>query len=127
MTKFVRGDVVKVALPAGAAGKEESAQEGAPGSDQDDGQDTALVISPSDLEHDSGLLWIARVVVAPSDRWTGDVPIVDTAVAAVAPQSWVRTAWLATVPAASARRIGRISGPLLARVLGQVTGALARL
>lgn len=123
MTKFVRGDVVTVAHPATAAGRDAST----PGSDPDGGQDTAVVISPSDLEHDSGLLWIARVAMAPSPQWSGDVPIVDTAVAGVAPQSWIRTAWLATVPASSARRVGRISGPLLARVLGQVTGALARL
>ncbi len=114
MTKFVRGDVVQVPFPgeAGAAGDEKQ---------------TALVVSPSDLEHARGLLWVALVTKQEDPAWRGDVPILDTAVAGTAAHSVIRTARLATVPAESAKRIGRISGVLLGRVLGEINGALARL
>lgn len=112
MTSFVRGDVVQVPFPGNAS---------------DDGNETALVVSPSDLEHARGLLWVALVTKQEDPGWKGDVPILDNAVGGVAPRSVIRTACLATVPAQAAKRIGRISGPLLGRVLGQITGALARL
>lgn len=114
MTKFVRGDVVQVPFPGAAAAA-------------DDGKQTALVVSPSDLEHARGLLWVALVTKQENPAWRGDVPILDTAVAGTEAHSVVRTAQLATVPAGSAKRIGRISGMLLARVLGEINGALGRL
>lgn len=119
MTVFVRGDVVEVAFP----GRTAPSDEGGSG----DGKETALVVSPSDLEHARGLLWVALVTKEEAPGWDGDVPIVDNAVAGVAPRSVVRTACLATVPAGAAKRIGRVSGPLLGRVLGHITGALGRL
>ena len=114
MTKFVRGDVVELPLPAEAAGSGENRQ-------------TALVVSPSDLEHAHGLLWVALVTKQENPAWRGDVPILDFAVAGTPPHTVVRTARLATVPAETAKRIGRISGMLLGRVLGEINGALGRL
>lgn len=113
MTKFVRGDVVQVPFPGETAAG--------------DATRTALVVSPSDLEYARGLLWVALVTKPEDPAWRGDVPILDTAVAGTAGHSVVRTACLATVPAESARRIGRISGMLLGRVLGEINRALGRL
>lgn len=113
MRSFVRGDVVSVSFPGDVASGGE--------------QGFAVVVSPSDLEHARGLLWVALVVKPEESGWTGDVPILDHAVAGVAPGLVVRTACLATVRAETAKRIGRISGPLLGRVLGQITAALGRL
>jgi len=73
MTKFVRGDVVELPLPAEAAGSGENRQ-------------TALVVSPSDLEHAHGLLWVALVTKQENPAWRGDVPILDFAVAGTPPQ-----------------------------------------
>ena len=114
MTKFVRGDVIQVPFPGDTA----------PSGDE---KQAALVVSPSDLEHARGLLWVALVTKQENPAWRGDVPVLDFAVAGTAPQMVVRTARLATVPAESAKRIGRISGMLLARVLGEINGALGRL
>ncbi len=114
MTKFVRGDVVQVPFPGDGAGSADEKQ-------------TALVVSPSDLEHARGLLWVALVTKQEDAAWRGDVPILDFAVAGTPPHTVIRTARLATVPAASAKRIGRISGVLLGRVLGEINGALGRL
>ncbi len=113
MTKFVRGDVVQVSFPGETAA--------------DDAPQTALVVSPSDLEHEHGLLWVALVTKSEEPAWRGDVPILDAAVAGTPAHSVIRTVRLATVPAESAKRIGRISGVLLGRVLGQINGALGRL
>lgn len=113
MTKFVRGDVVEVPFPGDTVAG--------------DARRTALVVSPSDLEHARGLLWVALVTKPEAPAWRGDVPILDTAVAGTPGPAVIRTACLATVPAESARRIGRISGMLLGRVLGEITGALGRL
>lgn len=114
MTIFVRGDVVKVAFPGDAAGSAE-------------GNDTALVVSPVELQRDRGLLWVVPVMKQGEGAWKGDLPILDNAVAGVAPGSVVRTACVGTVHAQAAKRVGRIPGPLLAKVLGQITGALGRL
>jgi len=114
MTKFVRGDVVRVPFPGDAAASGEERQ-------------TALVVSPSDLEHARGLLWVALVTTKEDPAWRGDVPILDFAVAGTPPHTVVRTARLATVPAETAKRIGRISGMLLGRVLGEINGARGRL
>lgn len=114
MTKFVRGDVIEVPFPGDASGV-------------GDGKQTALVVSPTDLEHAHGLLWVALVTKQENPAWRGDVPILDFAVAGTPPQMVVRTARLATVPAESAKHIGRISGMLLARVLGEINAALGRL
>jgi len=112
MTKFVRGDVVQTPFP---------------GDDSADEKQMALVISPSDLEHARGLLWVALVTKQEDPAWRGDVPILDSAVAGTPAHAVIRTARLATVPAESAKRIGRISGVLLGRVLGEISGALGRL
>ncbi|MDT3679584.1 MAG: type II toxin-antitoxin system PemK/MazF family toxin [Burkholderiaceae bacterium] len=112
MTKFVRGDVVQTPFPGDASADEKQ---------------TALVISPSDLEHARGLLWVALVTKQEDPAWRGDVPILDSAVAGTPAHAVIRTARLATVPAESAKRIGRISGVLLGRVLGEINGALGRL
>lgn len=113
MTKFVRGDVVQVPFPGETPAE--------------DAKQMALVVSPSDLEQTHGLLWVALVTASEEPAWRGDVPILDTAVAGTPAHSVIRTACLATVPAESAKRIGRISGMLLGRVLGQINGALGRL
>lgn len=112
MTIFVRGDVIEVPFPGETA---------------DDGKKTAVVVSPMDLQRTHGLLWVVPVTKQEELGRHGDLPILDSAVAGVAPGSVIRTACLATVPSESARRIGRISGPLLGRTLGQIVGALGRL
>lgn len=114
MTKFVRGDVVQAPFPGDTSGSGDEKQ-------------TALVVSPSDLEHARGLLWVALVTKQENPGWRGDVPILDFAVAGTPPNMVIRTARLATVPAESAKRIGRISGMLLGRALGEINGALGRL
>ncbi len=113
MPTFVRGDVVEVPFPADAGGPS------APG--------PAVVVSPFDLARSHGLLWVVPIAKQDEATGWGDLAILDAHVAGVAPRSVIRTARLASVPAADAKRIGRISPPLLAAVIGQIHGALGRM
>src|SRR5690606_38248511 len=88
---FVRGDVIEVPFPGETA---------------DDGKKTAVVVSPMDLQRTHGLLWVVPVTKQEEPGRHGDLPILDSAVAGVAPGSVIRTACLATVPSESARRDG---------------------
>lgn len=116
MAIFTRGDVVKARLsPSRSA------------ADASDSSEPALVVSPTDLEDTHGLLWVVPIVGADAEPWPDDVAIVDLPVAGLPSRSAVRSARIMTIAAADANRVGRVSGPLLGRVLGHVTGALGRL
>ncbi len=112
MAVFSRGDVVKVPFPY----TDRATRQSRP----------ALVVSTEALEDAHGLLWVTMITSAGNRGWPGDIAIPSPAAAGLPAPSVIRTSKIATIEAAHATRLGRITAALRGRVLGQVAATLGR-
>jgi mRNA interferase MazF len=112
MPSYSRGDVVKVPFPY----TDRATRQSRP----------ALVVAAGDLEDAHGLLWVAMITSAENRRWPGDLAIADLATAGLPAPSVIRTAKIATIEAADATKLGRISPTLHRRVAGRLSENLSR-
>jgi mRNA interferase MazF len=76
----------------------------------------ALVISDRMVGPDDSLLWAMMITNALRPDWPGDIVIADHQAVGLPHASKIRTAKIATLEAAGAEKIGRISEALLAEV-----------
>jgi mRNA interferase MazF len=83
-------------------------------------------VSTDGIEDAHGLLWVVMITSAENRGWPGDVSVSNLAAAGLPVPSVIRTAKIATIEAADAARLGKVSPALFRRVakrLGQVLGA----
>jgi mRNA interferase MazF len=112
MASSRQGDVVKVPFPY----TDRSTRQSRP----------ALVVSTGGIEDAHGLLWVVMITSAENRGWPGDVAVNNLAAAGLPVPSVIRTAKIATIDAADAARLGKISPALFRLVaarLGQVLGS----
>ena len=103
MAVFEQGDVVKVPFPY----TDRSTRQSRP----------ALVVSSGPLEDSHRLVWVVMITSAENRGWSGDVPVTDLALAGLPARSLMRTVKIATIDAADATRLGKISAASLRKVL----------
>jgi mRNA interferase MazF len=103
MATFKQGDVVKVPFPY----TDRSTRQSRP----------ALVVSSGLLEDSHRLIWVAMITSAENRGWSGDVAVADLALAGLPAPSLIRTAKIATIDAADAAKLGRLSATPLRKVL----------
>ena len=113
MAVFSQGDVVKVPFPY----TDRATRQSRP----------ALVVSTEALEDAHGLLWVLMITSAENRGWPGDIAIANLAAAGLPVPSVIRTAKIATIEAAHATCLGRITAALRGRVLARVAASLGRL
>lgn len=106
MAIFSQGDVVKVPFPY----TDRSTRQSRP----------ALIVSTGTLEDSHRLVWVVMITSAGNRGWSGDVPVTDLALAGLPAPSLIRTAKIATIDAADAARLGKISAASLRKVLAAV-------
>jgi mRNA interferase MazF len=111
MIRFEAGDVVRVLFPH----VESNLRRARP----------ALVLTREPVGPDGLLIWVGMITNARRKRWPGDVLIEDHQAAGLPVPSVVRTAKVATLEAASATRIGRLSDVQIAAVREHVLGYLS--
>ena len=102
MANFKRGDVIKIRFPY--AGR--STRQSRP----------ALVVSSPNLEKSRGLLWVLMITSAENSGWPGDEAVSDLAGAGLPAASVIRTAKIATIEAADATKLGKVSAATLRQV-----------
>lgn len=107
MPSFRRGDVVKVPFPY----TDRATRQSRP----------ALVVAAGELEDVHGLLWVVMITSAGNRRWPGDVAISDLASARLPAPSVIRTAKIATIEAADATKLGRVTQALYRRVAARLS------
>jgi mRNA interferase MazF len=69
----------------------------------------ALVVAQHTCAGSQALLWVLMITSAGHRRWPGDIEISNITMAGLPVDSIVRSAKIATIEAASALRIGRLS------------------
>jgi len=106
MPTFSQGDVIKVPFPY----TDRPTRQSRP----------ALVLSTGGIETSHGLLWVAMITSAQNRGWPGDVPVANLRTAGLPVPSLVRTAKIATIEAADASKLGRVSAPQLKEVIAQI-------
>lgn len=110
MPNFRQGDVIKVPFPY----TDRSTRQSRP----------ALVVSAGGIEDAHGLLWVVMITSAANRGWLGDVPVSNLAVAGLPVPSVIRTAKIATIEAADATKLGRVSPALFRQVAIRLAGEL---
>lgn len=110
MAGFERGDVVKVPFPY----TDRSTRQSRP----------ALVVSTRAALERHGLLWVVMITSAENRGWPGDIAIGGLVSAGLPVPSVVRTAKIATIEAADATRLGRISPALFRKVAAELAAVL---
>ncbi len=111
MPTFKQGDVVKVPFPY----TDRATRQSRP----------ALVVSSGSLEEAHGLLWVVMITSAENRRWPSDVVVTQLEKAGLPAPSVIRPAKIATIEAADATRLGRISTALRNQVAGKLGRELA--
>ena len=106
MAGFRQGDVVKVPFPY----TDRSTRQSRP----------ALVVSTGSLEDDHRFVWVVMITSAENRGWPGDVPVTDLPLAGLPAPSLIRTAKIATIDAADATKLGKISAASLRKVLATI-------
>ena len=106
MAVFEQGDVVKVPFPY----TDRSTRQSRP----------ALVVSTGSLEDDHRLVWVVMITSAENRGWSGDVPVTDLPLAGLPAPSLIRTAKVATIDAADATMLGKVSAASLRKVLAAI-------
>jgi len=106
MAGFRQGDVVKVPFPY----TDRSTRQSRP----------ALVVSTGSLEDDHRFVWVVMITSAENRGWPGDVPVTDLPLAGLPAPSLIRTAKIATIDAADATKLGKISAASLRKVLAAI-------
>jgi len=69
----------------------------------------ALVVSRPAHEQATGLIWVVMMTAAENRAWPHDVPLSDPRFAGLSIPSVIRPTKIATVEAAQAKRIGRVT------------------
>lgn len=103
MATFEQGDVVKVPFPY----TDRSTRQSRP----------ALVVSTRSLEDSHRLVWVVMITSAENRGWSGDVQVTDLSLAGLPASSLIRTAKIATIDAADATKLGKVSAATLRKVL----------
>jgi mRNA interferase MazF len=111
MPTFRQGDVIKVPFPY----PDRPTRHSRP----------ALVVSTGAIEDLHGLLWVAMVTSAENRGWPGDVAVSNLGMAGLPVPSVVRTAKIATIEAADATRLGRVSAAQLRLVVARMVRELS--
>lgn len=106
MAAFEQGDVVKVPFPY----TDRSTRQSRP----------ALVVSVGSLEASHKLVWVVMITSAENRGWSGDVPVSDLSLAGLPAPSLIRTAKIATIDAADATKLGKISAASLRKVIAKI-------
>ena len=110
MATFKQGDVIKVPFPY----TDRATRQFRP----------ALVVSSGGIEDAHGLLWVVMITSAENRRWVGDVEVNNLAAAGLPAPSMIRTAKIATIEAADATRLGKVSPSLLRQVMSRIVQEL---
>ena len=110
MPSFKQGDVIKVPFPY----TDRSTRQSRP----------ALVVSAGGIEDAHGLLWVMMITSAENRGWPGDVPVSNLALAGLPVPSVIRTAKIATIEAADATKLGRVSPAVFRQVARRLAGEL---
>jgi mRNA interferase MazF len=110
MPSFSQGDVIKVPFPY----IDRSTRQSGP----------APVVSAGGIEDAHGLLCVVMITSAENREWPGEVPVSSLALAGPPVPSVIRTAKIATIEAADAARLGRVSPAVLRRVTQRLAGEL---
>lgn len=84
----------------------------------------ALVVSAPALEHGHGLLWLVKITSAEHRGWPGDVAVRNLDMAGLPVASVVRTAKIATIESADAKRLGRVSASQMGLVRQHLVATL---
>jgi mRNA interferase MazF len=112
MTRFEAGDVVRVLFPH----VERNVHRARP----------ALVLTKKPVGPDDLLIWVGMITNARRKAWPGDILIEDHEAAGLPVPSVIRTAKVATLEAASATRIGRLTEAQILAVRKQVVSYFGR-
>ena len=112
MAVFEQGDVIKVPFPYA----DRAARQYRP----------ALVVSSHGFGAAHGLLWVLMITSAANRGWPGDISIANLSTAGLPAPSVIRTAKIATIEAADAVKLGRISASVLKKTRDAVATALAQ-
>lgn len=112
MTRFEAGDVVRVLFPH----VERDVRRSRP----------ALVLTQAPIGPEGLLIWVAMITNARRKPWPGDVPVEDHEAVGLPVPSVIRTAKIATLEAASATRLGRLSEAQILAVEKLVVSYLSR-
>ncbi len=110
MPSFDQGVVIKVPFPY----TDRSTRQSRP----------ALVVSAGGIEDAHGLLWVMMITSAENRGWPGDVPVSNLALAGLPVPSVIRTAKIATIEAADAGKLGRVSPAVFRQVARRLAGEL---
>lgn len=102
MPSFKQGDVIKVPFPY----TDRSTRQSRP----------ALAVSAGGIEDAHGLLWVVMITSAENRGWPEDVPVSNLAMAGLPVPSVIRTAKIATIEAADATKLGRVSPAVFRQV-----------
>jgi mRNA interferase MazF len=106
MASFEQGDVIRVPFPY----TDRSTRQFRP----------ALVVSGPQVQARHGLIWVVMITSAENRGWPDDLPITRLADAGLPTPSVIRTATVATIVAAQAARLGRVSADLRRKVMAQI-------
>jgi mRNA interferase MazF len=107
MPTFEQGDVIKVPFPY----TDRPTRQSRP----------ALVVSTGGIERMHGLLWVVMITSARNRGWRGDVPVANLENAGLPAPSLIRSAKIATIEAADASKLGRVSRRELRRVVAGIS------
>ena len=106
MRTFERGDVIKVPFPY----TDRATRQSRP----------ALVVSTARLKDLHGLLWVVMITSAENRGWPDDVPVTNLKMAGLPSPSLIRSAKIATIDAADALKLGKVSAAQLRLVTGKL-------
>jgi mRNA interferase MazF len=106
MAAFKQGDVVKVPFPY----TDRSTRQSRP----------ALVVSTGPLEDSHRFIWVVMITSAENRGWSDDVSVTDISLAGLPAPSLIRTAKIATMDAADATKLGKVSAASLRKVLAAI-------
>jgi len=111
MASFEQGDVIRVPFPY----TDSSTRQFRP----------ALVVSGPHVQDRYGLIWVVMITSAANRRWPDDVPITRLSGTGLPAPSIIRPAKIATIDAAQAARLGRVSADLRSKVMARIGQLLA--
>ncbi len=106
MASFEQGDVIRVPFPY----TDRSTRQFRP----------ALVVSGPHMETRYGLIWVVMITSAENRGWPEDLPITRLADTGLPAPSVIRPVKIATIEAAQATRLGRVSADLRRKVMARI-------
>jgi mRNA interferase MazF len=106
MASFKQGDVVKVPFPY----TDRATRQSRP----------ALVVSVGGLEDAHNLIWVVMITSAENRSWPSDVAVTSLSGAGLPAASVIRGAKIATIDAADATKLGKVSAAQVRQVLGGI-------